>query len=143
MEIKANPETIIGKLVYLALLIILPLIMLCACEGTPAANSAVADASEPTNEDRAKVNTKYIQDTLTVFKSCWYPSSADSTKDSLVVEGKRYTVSSRSRYRLVPEPETFGDVEAEGPVTLDDVSFYSDSKDGTEMIYALNRCAGR
>ncbi len=48
MEIRFNPQTFIGKLVYLFLLIVLPLVMLTACFGTEPANDIPKDPAEDT-----------------------------------------------------------------------------------------------
>ncbi len=97
-------------------------------------------APAPKGTQRIDVITRYVSDSLEVFKSCYYPWAADTTRDSLIIDGKRYTVSERSRYRLEAEPETFGDVEAEGPVILMQEKFFLDTKSADDSILVLNRC---
>lgn len=86
------------------------------------------------------VSTVYVQDSLTEFKSCWHSWANDPSRDSLRIEGRKYTVSNRSRYRSAEEPVTFGDVGAEGAVILIDERFYLDTKGDTLVV--LNKCGG-
>ncbi len=127
MEIKMNPETLIGKLVFAALLLILPLITLCACGGTDAGYSSAQEAKIQ------KVSLKYITDSLSV-KSCWY---ATNGKDSLKVGGAKYTISARSRYRIESLPKDYLDQKA-AKVMQTDLAVYLDTK--RDSIYLFFSC---
>lgn len=99
-----------------------------------------AESITRADANRINVITRYIPDSLDTYPSCYSPWASDSTRDSLIIEGKHYTVSARSRYRAEPEPDTFGDVEAEGPVHLLKPHFYVDTKTADDSILVLNRC---
>lgn len=82
------------------------------------------------------VSTRFIKED-SVSASCWY-HTATIGKDSLDILGRRYTVSTRSRYRSIEEPVWFGDTIAEGAVILNEVRFFLDTKN--DSAYAINIC---
>lgn len=131
--------------------LILSVILFCAfilsaCGQNPTGN---ADTAKPITinhldqwealSDSAKitmVSKRFIADD-SVSTTCYY-HTAIVGKDSLDILGKRYTISTRSRYRLVEEPYLFGDTMAEGAVILNEVHFFLDTKN--DSAYAINIC---
>lgn len=90
----------------------------------------------PSDTQTAITSMRYVAESLETFANCWYPVS--DVKDSLAFNGKRYSLSTRSRFRSVKESEVFGDTHAEGAVTLIKEGFFYDTK--TDSLYVLNRC---
>lgn len=127
LEIKTHPNYILGKLAMALTLVSVILTFFVGCSDTTTSPNTTA-----------QVETKYIRDSLTSFPSCYYPTVQDTTRDSLVIDGKHYTVSTRSRYRATSEPLDFGDTQGEGPVTLINTKFFNDTKTG--LVIALNQC---
>jgi hypothetical protein len=100
-----------------------------------------ADTAGPALDAKEKqVSTRYINED-SVSLSCWYPSSVNPQKDSLIVGKSRYTISERSRYSVETLSHEYLDVLQEGPVNQGDWAVYRDTK--TDSIYIFLDCASR
>jgi hypothetical protein len=114
--------------------------LICACGENPVSAQTDKKVKAPL-DTLAMISTRYISED-SVSRSCWYAWTTDNTRDSLALNGKKYTVSKGSRYRAMPEPEWLGDTVLEGAVKyIDPIRLYKDTK--TDSIYILNPCAGR
>lgn len=130
--IETNPHNILGKSIFTGCLALWACLMLSNCTGSPSAPNEPIKASI----DTVDYNLAYVADSLEdVQKSCHYNNLG---KDSLKIDGKKYTVSDRSRYRLTSEPDLFGDTEMGGPIILIEEQFFLDTK--TNKILVLNIC---
>lgn len=130
--IETNLHNILGKTIFAGCLALWACVMLSNCTSSPSAPSEPEKAPNNT----LVYNLSYVSDSLEdVQKSCHYNNLG---KDSLKIDGKKYTVSNRSRYRLTTEPDLFGDTEGEGPIVLIDEKFFLDTK--TNKILVLNIC---
>ncbi len=114
------------------------MVILClmACE-TPTAIPTATDSNVVT--DRSMISTRYVREESTSV-SCWYPTQADPQKDSLLVGKTRYTISTRSRYRVALVESSVLDAIVEGPVTETNWAIYRDTK--TDSVYIFNQCKG-
>lgn len=91
--------------------------------------------TSPSNEGD-KVSTQYVKDGYSLNKACWW---ATPTGDSLKVEGHKYTISERSRYRVARLDRALVDNLLKGDVWVNDWAFYSDTK-RDDTVYVFNRC---
>lgn len=106
-------------------------LILCACETPTKAQAGISDA------DYTKVkltSLRYLQDTTTA--SCYYPTLAGG--DSLIVDKKRYTISSRSRYRVEELPHTVLTQWRNEDLIQGDWAIYRDTK--IDSIYVFSDC---
>lgn len=95
--------------------------------------------SGPGDKGLGNISTRYISED-SVSHSCFYPWSSDATRDSLLMNGKRYTISPRSRYRMDTIPSEMFDVIVEGPINSGaDYMALRDTK--TDTIYIVMDCA--
>lgn len=90
----------------------------------------------PSNSQGDKISTQYVADGYSNKKSCWWPTA---TGDSLKVEGSRYTISNRSRYRLATLERAVIDSLLKGDVWVNDWTYYRDTK-RDDTVYVFNRC---
>ena len=88
-------------------------------------------------EKERLTSTRYVRDSVS-SKTCWMPWVSNPDRDSLFINGKGYTISSRSRYRLETLPSAYLDVLAEGPVFNGDWAIYRDTK--SDSIYIFTDC---
>lgn len=98
----------------------------------------LAACETPTNatNEQDKISTQYVQDGYSLNKACWW---ATANGDSLKVEGRKYTISERSRYRVARlDTETIDRLLA-GDVWVNDWAFYRDTK-RNDTVYVFNRC---
>jgi hypothetical protein len=88
--------------------------------------------------DTDKVSTVYVDASYEGRKSCWFPIQASPQRDSLYVEGRKYVVSDRSRYRVANLDEATIDGLMERDIVLNDWGYYRDTKG--DSVIVLNRC---
>jgi hypothetical protein len=129
LNISTNGHYILGKSIFSIFLLIFICLFLTHCSNNSTAPSLKGSLITDTISD------KYISD-KDPLSSCWYTNLG---KDSLLLNGKHYVISNRSRYRKFEEPVDFGDTIAEGAVLIyDPIAFLHDTK--TDSNFIFNSC---